>query len=41
MSVGYALSEQSINKMDQLFIEADQKMYEQKKQKDKVVRSYI
>lgn len=40
MSVGYAFSEQSINKMDQLFIEADQKMYEQKKaKKQSAVRS--
>ena len=37
ISVGYAVSEQSTNKMEQLFVEADQKMYEQKRVKKQIV----
>ncbi|MFJ8459986.1 diguanylate cyclase [Lysinibacillus xylanilyticus] len=37
ISIGYAVSEQSINKMEQLFVEADQKMYEQKRAKKQIV----
>ena len=36
MSVGYAHSEHSLNKMELLFSEADQKMYEQKKAKKQI-----
>lgn len=37
ISIGYAVSEQSINKMEQVFVEADQKMYEQKRSKKQLV----
>lgn len=38
MSIGFSFSEQSIGKTESLYIEADKKMYEEKRQKQKLTR---